>query len=456
MLINPRRIRALNEKEPAKGPIIYWMSRDQRVHDNWALVYALQLAKEVGSSPAVAFCLSPRFLGATCRQYHFMLEGMKEVEKSLKAFGIPFFLRLGDPGKEIPRLQEEMDAGALVCDFSPLRISRQWKNEMAEKIDVPFYEVDAHNIVPCWYASQKQEWAAYSFRPKVHRLLTEFLDDFPSLKAVDKNSISFRKAGHENSWPEAAQSIRADFLPGSFPAFPGEAAALRQLADFLEGRLIGYDTARNDPNKNGQSGLSPYIHFGQISAQRIALQVMRSGMGSESFLEELIVRRELSDNFCCYNLHYDDLQGFPDWAKKSLGEHERDRREYIYSLAELEGAKTHDDLWNAAQREMLLTGKMHGYLRMYWAKKILEWTQSPQTAMHAAVCLNDRYELDGRDPNGYTGIAWSLGGLHDRAWKERAIFGKVRYMSYKGAKGKFDVQAYINTWSTPEASPDLK
>ena len=165
-----------------------------------------------------------------------------------------------------------------------------------------------------------------------------------------------------------------------------------------------------------------------------------------AFLEELVVRKELSDNFCYYNQHYDDIEGFPAWARASLYEHEKDKREYLYSLEELEGARTHDELWNAAQQEMLLTGKMHGYMRMYWAKKILEWTASPAAAQAAVIYLNDRYELDGRDPNGYAGIAWSLGGLHDRAWKERAIFGKVRYMSYNGAKRKFDIKAYINRW----------
>jgi len=224
---------------------------------------------------------------------------------------------------------------------------------------------------------------------------------------------------------------------------------MKQLGNFLEHKLAGYERDRNDPNKDGQSGLSPYLHFGQISAQRIALEVLKSMKDAGSFLEELIVRKELSDNYCYYNQHYDDMQGFPAWAKTSLSEHEKDRREYLYTLQELELARTHDDLWNAAQQEMLQTGKMHGYMRMYWAKKILEWTESPAAAQAAAIHQNDRYELDGRDPSGYTGIAWSLGGVHDRAWKERAIFGKVRYMSYNGAKSKFDVKTYISKWSNP-------
>jgi deoxyribodipyrimidine photo-lyase len=255
----------------------------------------------------------------------------------------------------------------------------------------------------------------------------------------------------ENDWTVAERILRADSDSDAAPEAkwlgPGEAAAMKLLRHFLEHKLDGYERDRNDPNIDGQSGLSPYLHFGQISAERVALEVLKGMKDAGAFLEELIVRKELSDNYCYYNQHYDDMQGYPAWAIKSLAEHEKDRREYLYTLPELEKARTHDDLWNAAMQEMLQTGKMHGYMRMYWAKKILEWTASPAEALRAAVYLNDRYELDGRDANAYAGIAWSLGGVHDRAWKERAIFGKVRYMNYKGAKSKFDVLSYINKWS---------
>ena len=242
------------------------------------------------------------------------------------------------------------------------------------------------------------------------------------------------------------KSIKADSSPDLSWIEPGESGASKTLRNFLETKLSRYDTDRNDPNRDGQSNLSPYLHFGQIGASRVALEVMQSMQDAGAFLEELIVRRELSDNFCYYNQNYDNVQGFPDWARSTLEEHARDRREYLYKLEELERGKTHDDLWNAAQLEMVQRGKMHGYMRMYWAKKILEWTESPAEALRAVIYLNDRYELDGRDPNGYVGAAWSLGGVHDRAWKERAIYGKVRYMSYNGSKRKFDVQAYIDTW----------
>jgi deoxyribodipyrimidine photo-lyase len=227
---------------------------------------------------------------------------------------------------------------------------------------------------------------------------------------------------------------------------PGEKAGYEAAKFFFNHVLHRYHTDRNDPNKEGQSNLSPYLHFGQLGAQRVAYEINLAGEeGAEvdSFLEELVIRRELSDNYCFYNPHYDAVEGFPDWARKSLEKHLTDPRETQYSVDIFEKGETHDLLWNAAQIEMVFTGKMHGYMRMYWAKKILEWTESPRKAMETAIYLNDKYSLDGRDPNGYAGIAWSIGGVHDRAWFERPVYGKVRYMSYGGCKSKFNVNDYI-------------
>jgi len=439
MPVNSKRARILVRGKEKEGPVIYWMSRDQRVKDNWALIFAQELAQKSSSPMAVVFCLVPEFLGSASRPYHFMLGGLKEVEQNLEQLNIPFFLLCGQPEREIPDFLSNHDASALVSDFSVLRMAREWKESVAQKIAIPFWEVDSHNVVPCWQASLKQEWAAYTFRPKIHRLLAEFMEEYP---AVQRHPFPF-KDSLENDWEEAERSIRASALPEVKWIEPGEKAARNHLSHFLKFKLPRYDADRNDPARDGQSDLSPYLHFGQISASRVALDVLASFQDASSFLEELVVRRELSDNFCFYNAFYDSFDGFPDWAKKTLRKHQRDRREYIYTLRELEAAKTHDDLWNASQLEMIYRGKMHGYLRMYWAKKILEWTETPGDAQKAAIYLNDKYELDGRDPNGYTGIAWSIGGVHDRAWKEREIFGKVRYMSYKGASGKFDIKAYI-------------
>jgi deoxyribodipyrimidine photo-lyase len=232
---------------------------------------------------------------------------------------------------------------------------------------------------------------------------------------------------------------------------PGENAAHTALKKFLHTRLKGYDENRNDPNLDGQSGLSPYLHFGQLSAQRVALEVSKYRSeyrkDVDAFLEELTIRRELSDNFCYYNLNYDSFEGFPAWAQKTLNEHRKDAREFIYTKKDFELARTHDELWNASQRQLVKTGKMHGYMRMYWAKKILEWTASPEEALKIAIYLNDKYELDGRDPNGYVGIAWSIGGVHDRAWFDRPIFGKIRFMNSKGCANKFKVKEYISKFS---------
>jgi deoxyribodipyrimidine photo-lyase len=442
--MNPKRLRTLKAGDLKKGPVVYWMSRDQRAQDNWALLFSQELSKKEKVPLAVVFCLAPQFLGATFRQYAFMLQGLAEVERTLAGKNIGFYLLRGSPEVEITEFAQKHLAGCLVTDFDPLRLKRQWKEAVAERLNIPFFEVDAHNIVPCWIASDKPEYGAYTLRPKILRALPEFLDEFPVLQ---KQPAAWADPPAPIDWQGILAELNMDRTVPEVSGFkPGERAAWDQLEEFISSKLPFYPDRRNDPTLDGQSNLSPYLHFGQISAQRIALEVEDAPAGQkakEAFLEELIVRRELADNFCFYNPQYDAFAGFPAWARKTLDEHRRDPRESIYTLTQFEQAQTHDDLWNAAQLEMAQTGKMHGYLRMYWAKKILEWTRSPEEALHIAVYLNDRYELDGRDPNGYTGIAWSLGGVHDRAWKERPIFGKIRYMSYNGCKTKFNVAAYI-------------
>lgn len=441
--MNSKRVRILKDGSVKDGPVALWMSRDQRAHDNWALLFAQNLALKQGVPLCVIFCLVPDFLGATTRQYLFMLKGLREVEENLTKKNIPFFLLIGPPEDEIPKCIREYRISALVKDFDPLSVKRKWSDVVAKKTDIPVYEVDAHNIVPCWIASSKREFGAYTLRPKIQRVLPEFLDSFPQLK---KHPVPWRDTITRPDWAGSMLSLSAGHIPEITWIKPGENAASRLLTVFLKKKLLNYAIQRNDPTADGQSNLSPYLHFGHISAQRIALEVSESHISKntrESFLEELIIRRELADNFCFYSAHYDSFAGFPDWAKKTLHEHRKDKRNYLYTSDEFERAQTHDDLWNAAQMEMMKRGKMHGYMRMYWAKKILEWTESPEQAMEIAIYLNDKYELDGRDPNGYAGIAWSIGGVHDRAWGERPIFGKIRYMSYQGCKAKFDVNNYI-------------
>lgn len=430
--------------ENGPGPVVYWMSRDQRASDNWALEYARALALDRRRPLVAVFSLVPDFLGATLRQYSFMLKGLEEVERTLAGRNIRFILLEGEPRGRLPRFVTEVGAAAMVTDFDPLRIKRRWKDEVAGRIKIPFYEVDAHNVVPCWEASGKREYAARTFRPRISKKLGEFLVEFPK-----PGRHPFGRAGKKTDWPGVMRRLRGrlDASVGEAGWIrPGEKAALSALKDFIKNRLRDYPRAGSDPSKLGESELSPYLHFGNLSAQRALLEVKGSGgprEAVESFLEQLMVRKELSDNFCLHTPAYDTFDAFPDWARKTLDEHRGDKREYLYTLEELERSMTHDRYWNAAQAEMVTRGKTHGYMRMYWAKKVLEWSPSPEEALARAVYLNDRYQLDGRDPNGYTGIAWSIGGVHDRAWPEREVFGKVRYMSSEGLERKFDMEEYV-------------
>ncbi len=460
-----KRTRILNNFEAGSGVVVYWMNRDQRVRDNWALVYAQKLARAHQQELVVVFTLRKNFAFATERMLGFMLSGLEQVEAGLATLGIPFVLLQGEPVKELQKFLKHIRAGAVVTDFNPLRYKQNWNKQLAVNLQIPFYEVDAHNIVPAWIASQKQEYGAYTLRPKLHKLLPEFLEEYPNIGSSKYKVVSSKLNGRSVDWGKVRKSIKSDKSVREVDwAKPGEAAGLKALKKFISHRLDEYADKRNDPSLDGQSGLSPYLHFGQLSAQRVALEVLKSVKASiqdvldkhkngssgqassvSALLEELIVRRELSDNFCLYNKDYDKTDGFPAWAKRTLEKHGRDPREYTYTQDKLVAAKTHDELWNAAQMQMVKTGKMHGYMRMYWAKKILEWSRNPKLAMKTAIYLNDKYSLDGRDPNGYTGIAWSIGGVHDRAWFERPIFGLIRYMSYSGAKSKFDVGKYVDT-----------
>ncbi|MFN8205800.1 MAG: deoxyribodipyrimidine photo-lyase [Bacteroidales bacterium] len=442
-LVQASRTRLLHPGHPTGGPVVYWMSRDQRVQDNWALLRAQQEAIGSQQPLLVVFTLFPNYPGATLRAYDFMLRGLEEIANEFLQLNIPFILLTGEPTKTLPAFLRECKAGILFTDFDPLRIKRHWKEKIISQLSIPVYETDAHNIVPCFVASDKQEFGAYTLRPKIKRLLAEYLDPFPALMKMQKSNAF----SDSIAWQEVESKLRLNRdVPAVTNLKPGSLAANRQLQLFISKRLDRYATERNDPNLDACSGLSPWLHFGHIAAQRVVMEVIRQVPVSESteaFLEELIVRRELSDNYCYYNLHYDTPKGFPAWASKEHGEHARDEREYIYSPEEFDSGKTHDPLWNAAQLQMVKTGYMHGYMRMYWAKKILEWTPSVEEAQSTAIYLNDTWQLDGRDPNGYTGIAWSLGGVHDRAWSSRPVYGKIRYMNANGCRRKFNVDAYL-------------
>ena len=423
------------------------MARDQRVQDNWALLFSQKLAINNKVPLHVIFCLTETFLDATYRHFSFMLRGLEEVAKDCIKLDINFHLLRGKHTEEIPEFVKKNKIGALICDFSPLRIHRSWVDGVKKALpsEVPLVQVDAHNIVPIWITSDKQEYAARTIRNKINSKLSEFLTEFPP---VIKHQYKAKNTPDEIDWKNALESVKADKSVGDVDwCLPGYKHAVGMLESFINKRLKLFGTKRNDPTVNALSNLSPYFHFGQISVQRAILEVQKhkgkAKEGVEAFCEEAIVRRELSDNFCYHNKNYDNLDGITDWAKITLNAHRKDKRPYLYTRKELEESKTHDDLWNAAQNQLRTEGKMHGFLRMYWAKKILEWMETPEDSLSTAIYLNDRYSLDGRDPNGYVGCMWSIGGIHDQGWGERAVFGKIRYMNYDGCKRKFDIKAFI-------------
>ncbi len=452
MAIDRTRTRPLNDSLVGVGPVVYWMQRDQRVVDNWALLYAQERALERASPLYVVFNLVPTFAGASWRQYDFMLRGLEEAAQVLSELRISFTILHGDPTETVPEFFASVGAGELVTDFNPLRFVGEWKKSIAEKLSVRMTEVDAHNIIPCWIASDKEEFAAYTFRPKVHKKLREYLTDIPEVVPHPYEG----EAASEPDFGQLRQTVLADrSVTPVVWLTPGSLAAKEQVRFFILNKLSAYGFDRNDPTKDGQSNLSPYLHFGHLSAQWLARQVSQSydtnKESREAFLEELIVRRELGDNYCYYNPLYDQVTGAHAWAQKTIAEHAGDVREYVYDKEIFESGKTHDELWNAMQQQLIQEGKLHGWCRMYWAKKILEWTPDAQTAIDTALYLNDKYSLDGNDPNGFTGVMWSICGVHDRAWNERPIFGKVRYMNYAGARRKFEVNAYIDKYSKDAA-----
>lgn len=436
------RSRYLHQGDRGDGPVIYWMERDQRIDDNWALLYAQQEAL-IRSKPLHIVTFLPSGQGpCSSRQLDFQMSGLMESADGASTKNIGFTVLRGQSDSVLPQVMTQLDCHLLVTDFSPLRHKLHALHSICESTTTPVVEVDSHNIIPAWVVSPKKEYAAYTLRPKIHHLLHDYLTDFPKVQKHPHQTSSITAV----LLPHAINLCQTQESSAVGSCTPGTSAAIQCLHSFIERKLQLYDRQRNDPNVAAQSGLSPYLHFGQLAPQRAALSVSSAAVeqgAKDVFLEEIIVRRELSDNFCLYEPYYDSFAGFHSWARKTLDQHRTDPRSYTYSLAQLEEGKSHEPLWNKCQFDLVNTGKLHGFLRMYWAKKILEWTASPEDALAAAIHLNDTYSLDGRDPNGYAGIAWSIGGVHDRAWQEREIFGKIRFMNERGCRRKFKVDEYI-------------
>lgn len=445
-----RRGRKIQHGRPGSGPILYFMSREIRSTASWPLLFALQEAAVSERPLLVVSCFDPEGYEVTARNTFFFKEGIIQVMKGLKKSNIGFELHQGNQLKILPALIHHYDAHSIIIDFDPLEHGVKLKERLKKASTAPVYEVDGHNIIPAWIASPKKEYGAYTLRPKITRLLPDYLTEYPAIN--QQQSLWLPQISAESKI--AAEDIRPELFNRDIPVIqwlpPGQDGAEKTAQHFLTDKLCRYNDQRNNPCSRSQSELSPYFHFGHISSQQVALMIQHSSApqaAKDAFLEEMIIRKELSDNFCLYEPDYQNFNGFHEWAQKTLDEHRNDVREYTYSFDQFDHGKTHEILWNTCQTELKTTGKLHGYLRMYWAKKILEWSESPETALQTAIILNDRYALDGRDPNGYTGIAWSIGGIHDRAWQERSVFGKIRYMNVNGCKRKFDVKQYINMYA---------
>jgi deoxyribodipyrimidine photo-lyase len=420
------------------------MQRAQRGLDNPALNLAVALGNALERPVLAVFGLTADYPSAQRRHYRFLTEGLVDAGTDLAQRGVPLVVRLGRPDEVVLGLVAEIRPAIVVGDENPVRVGQQWRRRLAERLQVPFLVVDADVVVPT-SLFPKEEYAARTIRPKIHRVWEEYLKPLPQLTARIPWSPPVPVGLELN-----ADALMARLKVGGVGEVAGYRGgtreALRRLDRFVTERLHRYASQRNQPVPYSTTELSAHLHFGHISPLTIALRVRDSGAEAaniEALLEELIVRRELAINFVARNPDYDRLTGCPDWAQMTLAKHAADPRPVIYDARTLEAGETHDPLWNAAQKEMVVTGRMHNYLRMYWAKKILEWTPDPETAFEIALDLNDRYEMDGRDPNGYTGVAWAIGGKHDRPWPERPIFGTVRFMSYESTRRKFDSAAYI-------------
>lgn len=445
-----RRVIELNDRPVDDGGscVIYWMQRSQRAFDNLALKFTIDLANEMGKPVLVYFGLYDRYPMASVRAFKFMLEGLKETAAALRGRGIGVVMRREEPWEGVVRAAGEFKACLVIVDEDYLNVGRQWRASAAKELEVRLYQVDAETIVPARNTS-KEEWGAYTIRPKIIRALDRYFTEIPESEPTCKwaGEIGYAIDIEKIDPMELASSLDVDQQVPPTPYFTGGAHEARsRLQRFIEERLPRYAEERNEIGVDVSSNLSPYFHFGQLSSLRAALAVESSDAPEASidaFLEQLIVRRELAINFCLYNHNYDTIDAATDWARASLDKHRADERPDMYALAELEQGRTEDDLWNAAQTELVRFGKIHPYLRMVWAKKLLEWSESPEAALARAIHLNDKYALDGRDPNGYANIAWCIHGKHDRPFPERPIFGKVRYMSTAATKRKTNWRKYV-------------
>jgi len=445
---NPRvTVRRPGEPDPQRCCVVYWMQRAQRALDNPALDVAVGAANILQQPVVIFFAPVPFYPHANLRHYAFLAEGIADTAERARKRGIGFVL-CRYPEHSLLKFCDEVKASLVVGDENPLREPNHWRELAAKKLNLPLWTVDADVIVPSKLL-EKEQYAARIIRPRLKQRLKEFLTPQfnikpktewvkpPGLQSLpDDGSLDLTE-----HWKNLDRSVQP---VNSFRGGTNE--ALKLLRDFVTHKLAHYPERHGKPDIDGTSLLSPYLHFGHIGPHTVVRAVEESKApraAKDDYLDQLITWRELSINFVRFNPLYDSIESAPDWAHRTLSQHAHDQRPVAYSRKQLEHAETHDHLWNAAQKQMLHSGWMHNYMRMYWAKKILEWSSSPAVAYQTAVYLNDKYFLDGRDPDGYAGIAWSIAGKFDRPWFERPIFGTVRYMSGNGAARKFDAEKYI-------------
>jgi deoxyribodipyrimidine photo-lyase len=442
---NDPRVTVRRAGNPAQGAcVVYWMQRAQRGVDNPALDVAVEAANAIRKPVVAFFAPVPYYPHANLRHYRFLNEGITDIAESLAGRNIGFVLRRY-PEHNLVKFCEQVHAALVVGDENPMREPESWRQTATHKIRIPLWTVDADVIVPSTLL-EKAQYAAHTIRPRLAKHLKRFL-------VASRNPhahVRWKKpANLESLDPEI--DITCDWkLDRSVSPVTswkgGSKEGLRLLRDFVRHKLKGYSTQRNKPEIVHTSRLSPYLHFGHISPITVALAVQKSHApraDKEAFLNQVITWRELAVNMVKFHPEYDRFECGEPWAHRTLAKHMKDPRPVLYSERQLEAAETHDPLWNAAQMQMANTGWMHNYLRMYWGKKILEWSASPAEAHRTAVYLNDKYLLDGRDPNGYAGIAWSIVGKFDRPWFERPIFGQIRYMSRESTGRKFDSKKCI-------------
>jgi deoxyribodipyrimidine photo-lyase len=444
--IQRERVQNLNEAEVREGDyVLYWMQSSQRAEQNHALEYAVKRANELDQRLLVVFGLTDDYPEANLRHYTFMLEGLKDVQEALEKRGIKMAVRKGSP--EEVALDAAKHASLVITDRGYMRPQKKWREKVAGKAGCLVIQVESDVVVPVELASEKRETAARTLRPKIQEYLDDFLVGLTPTK-ISKQSLNLKAEGLDLSDIEKVlDGMDLDRSVGALSHLyrGGTSEAKKVFRRFLKDSFDAYTGHRNQPQTDDVSHMSKYLHFGQISPIWLVLQARKASTKKdniEGFVEELVVRRELSMNFVLYTPDYDSYSNLPDWAKKTLEEHRGDDREHTYTREQLESAETHDEYWNAAMKEMVHTGYMHNHMRMYWGKKILGWSSTPEHAYRTTLYLNNKYFLDGRDPNSFANVAWIF-GQHDRGWTEREVYGKVRYMSASGLERKAKPEQYV-------------